>query len=227
MAPSHPNVVGHEALDIAGVHAIDERTLFVELPDLQPVNQLHLVLQIDAGKPQELFITAHKLDKAFTGFPGYQRTDKVIAAHPQAVDLANLGNKIANPWGEKRPFKTKLEIAAGKNLTFSTRTLRVKAGEKIKLSFSNPDVVPHNWVLVKPGSLARVGDLANKFIDDPQAVMRHYVPRSSDVLAYTDIVSPQDEFSIFIEAPQEQGRYPYLCTFPGHWMVMNGELIVE
>jgi putative heme-binding domain-containing protein len=227
MAPSHPNVVGHEALDIAGVHIVDRDTIFVELPDLQPVNQLHFVLQVDAGKPQELFITAHKLDKPFTSFPGYQKSEKIIAAHPQAVDLASLGKRMANPWGEKRPFKTKLEIAAGKNLTFSTRTLRVKAGEKIKLSFSNPDVVPHNWVLVKPGTLAKVGDLANKLIADPEAVMRHYVPKSPDVLAYTDIVSPQDEFSIFIEAPQEKGRYPYLCTFPGHWMVMNGELIVE
>jgi len=23
------------------------------------------------------------------------------------------------------------------------------------------------------------------------------------------------------------GRYPYLCTFPGHWKLMNGVLIVE
>jgi hypothetical protein len=46
MAPSHPGVVGHEAVAIAGVHAIDDRTLFVEMPDLQPVNQLHLVLQV-------------------------------------------------------------------------------------------------------------------------------------------------------------------------------------
>jgi hypothetical protein len=72
LAPSHPGVVGHEAIDIAGVHAIDERTLFVEIPDLQPVNQLHLVLQVDPGRPQELFITVHRLDRPFTQFPGYQ-----------------------------------------------------------------------------------------------------------------------------------------------------------
>src|SRR5260221_13880835 len=128
MAPSHPTVVGHEGLDITSLHVMDEKPLFVELSDLQPVSQLHLVLQVDAGKPQELFITAHRLDKPFTGFPGYQKSDKIIAAHPLSVDLANLGKRMVNPWGEKRPFKTKLEIAAGKNLTFSTRTLRVKAG---------------------------------------------------------------------------------------------------
>lgn len=227
MAPSHPNVVGHEALDISGLHVIDEKTVFVELPDLQLVSQLHLVLQVDFGKPQELFITAHRLDKPFTGFPGYQKSDKIISAHPLSVDLASLGKRIPNPWSEKRTVTTRLEVAAGKNLTFSTRTLRVKAGESVKLTFSNPDVVPHNWVLIKPGTLARVGDLANKLVADPEAVLRHYVPKSPDVLAYTDIVSPQDQFSIFFQAPQEKGRYPYLCTFPGHWMVMNGELIVE
>ena len=23
------------------------------------------------------------------------------------------------------------------------------------------------------------------------------------------------------------GEYPYLCSFPGHWMLMKGEMIVE
>jgi azurin len=40
-------------------------------------------------------------------------------------------------------------------------------------------------------------------------------------------VPSHDEFTIWIKAPSQSGRYPYLCTFPGHWMVMNGELIVE
>ena len=47
------------------------------------------------------------------------------------------------------------------------------------------------------------------------------------MLVYTDIVGPQDQFTISFRAPTAPGRYPYLCTFPGHWMVMNGEMIVE
>ena len=43
-----------------------------------------------------------------------------------------------------------IEIEAGKNLTFATRLIRVKAGERVQLTFNNPDVVPHNWVLVRP-----------------------------------------------------------------------------
>ena len=71
LAPSHPGVVGHELVPIAGVHVIDDRTVFVEMPDLQPVNQLHLVLQVDSGRPQEMVATVHRLDAPFTGFPGY------------------------------------------------------------------------------------------------------------------------------------------------------------
>ena len=79
---------------------------------------------------------------------------------------------------------------------------------------------------IKPGSLARVGDLANKIIADPEAVIRHYIPKTDDVLFYTDIVNPQDQFD-FLPRPDRKGRYPFLCTFPGHWMVMNGEMVVE
>lgn len=226
-APSHPGVVGHEVLSIAGIHVVDENTIFVEMSDIQPVNQLHLLLHVDGGRPQELFVTVHELDKPYSNFEGYRPIEKTIAAHPLAVDLARLGNSMPNPWKAVQPDSVPLAIEAGKNLTFSTRELKAKRGQTICLTFSNPDAVPHNWVLVKPDSLQRVGEQANKFIADPEAVLHHYVPPSDDVLAYTDIVEPSQQFTIYFRAPEQPGHYPYLCTFPGHWMVMNGKLIVE
>lgn len=229
LAPSHPNVVGHEALEIAHVHPIDEKTIFVEMPDLQPVNQLHLLLKVDSGDAQELFVTVHKLDRPFEGLPNYQPREKVIAAHPLLRDLALLGNRKPNPWQKKPASETtaELQIEAGKNLTYSTSVLIAKAGELVQLTFTNPDVVPHNWVLIKPGTLATVGDLANKLVADPEAALNQYVPKSDDILAYTDIVDPKQKFTIYFQAPEKPGRYPYFCSFPGHWMVMNGVLIVE
>ena len=120
-----------------------------------------------------------------------------------------------------------ITIEAGKNLSYSVRSFKVRAGEPLKLTFVNPDSVPHNWALIKPGTLARVGDLVNKIIAEPDAASRHYIPRTPDVLVYTDIVVPQDQITISFRPPATPGRYPYLCTFPGHWMVMNGEMIVE
>ena len=134
---------------------------------------------------------------------------------------------MPNPFRRPIPRARLIEIQAGKNLTFDQRSFTAKPGEVIKLTFKNPDVVPHNWVLVKPGTLDRVGDLANKIVADPEAAARHYVPQSPDVIVYTDIVEPEAKFTIYFRAPMEKGRYPYLCTFPGHWMVMNGQMVVE
>ena len=87
--------------------------------------------------------------------------------------------------------------------------------------------MPHNWVLVKPDTLSAVGTLADQLIADPEAVARHYVPKTDDVIAYADITEPGKRQTIHFTAPQTPGRYPYLCTFPGHWKLMNGVLIVE
>ncbi|MEO8269936.1 MAG: hypothetical protein ABI557_09455, partial [Aureliella sp.] len=61
----------------------------------------------------------------------------------------------------------------------------------------------------------------------PEAFARHYIPDSDLVIYYTDIVDPESQQTIHVRAPAEPGRYPFLCTFPGHWMVMNGTMIVE
>jgi putative heme-binding domain-containing protein len=228
-APSHYGLVGHDRVAIAGSHVLpDGRSLFVEMPELQPVNQLHLRLELDAHVPLEMFVTVHALDNPFTDFPDYRAVEKTIAPHPILQDLALLANPPPpNPWRERIAGARAVTVEAGQNLSFATRSFTVRAGEPIKLTFTNPDVVPHNWVLLKPGALLRVGEQVNRLVADPEAVTRHYVPRTDDVLAYTDIVPAGGKFSINFQAPQTRGRYPYLCSFPGHWMVMNGQLIVE
>src|SRR5262249_53926525 len=150
-----------------------------------------------------------------------------IAPHPILKDLAVAAQREPNPWRRLLPRAREVKLEAGKNLIFATPTLQVKAGEAIKLTFHNPDVVPHNWVLVKPGMLRSVGEMANRLIADTDAVARNYVPKAKEVLVFTDVVEPQGRVTIHFRAPAERGRYPFLCTFPGHWMVMNGEMIVD
>jgi hypothetical protein len=229
LSPRHAGMPGHDPLVIRSVQVLgDGRSLFLELPDLQPVNQLHLHLRVDDGPAVDLFATVHRLAAPFTGIAGYQPATKTIAAHPILADMAALSvKKVPNPYREKIPGAREVHIEAGKNLSYTVTSFRVKPGEPIKLSFSNPDVVPHNWALIRPGTLAKVGDLANKLIAEPDAAVRHYIPRSDDVLAYVDIVDPGRDSIIFFRAPTQKGRYPYLCTFPGHWMVMNGVMTVE
>jgi azurin len=229
LSTRHPGQPGHDVLPIRSAHVLaDGRSLFLQIPELQPVNQLHLHVSPGAGEPLDLFATVHRLAAPFTGFPGYRPSQKTIAAHPILADMVALAHRPApNPWQKRLAGARAITIEAGKNLSYSVRSFKVKAGEPIRFTFVNPDSVPHNWALIKPGTMARVGDLVNKIIAEPDAALRHYIPRTDDVLVHTDIVGPQDELTIFFRAPRAPGRYPYLCTFPGHWMVMNGEMIVE
>jgi len=227
-SPHHPGMPGHDPLTIRSASVLDDgKSVFLELPDLQPVNQLHLRLRVGAERPLDLFATVHKLAAPFTGFPGYRPEEKVIAAHPILTDLATASIARANPWRRRLPNARVVEFEAGKNLTFAPASFEAHPGETIQLNFKNPDVVPHNWALIRPGTLPEVGDLINKIIAEPDAVARHYIPKHKAVLAHTDMVPPGDQFTIFFKAPDQPGSYPYVCTFPGHWMVMNGVLIVK
>jgi putative heme-binding domain-containing protein len=227
-APGHQGIIGHDALQIAAAHVLDDgHTLFLELPELQPVNQLHLRLNVDDSRGYDLYCTVHRLGQPRTDLPNYRPLAKQIAPHPIELDLALATRRIPNRWQQPLEGARRLELAAAMNLSYSTRTLQAKPGEALALVFNNPDVVPHNWALIQPGTLETVGQAANRLIADPEAFLRQYVPESESVIAYTDIVEPGQSQTIWFRAPDKPGRYPYLCTFPGHWMVMNGELVVE
>jgi putative heme-binding domain-containing protein len=224
-SPSHYGTPGHDPLRIAAAEVLpDGKSLFLALPDIQPVSQLHLLVTVAADETREVFATVHALAAPFRDSAAAAR---IIHAHPLERDLALLDRIVPNPWTKRIAGARAVELAAGPNLSYTRRELRARPGEALSLSFRNPDAVPHNWVLVKPGALARVGDLANRLIADPDAVARHYVPQSDDVLTWTSVAAPGATQTIHFTAPAAPGRYPYLCTFPGHWMVMNGELVVE
>jgi putative heme-binding domain-containing protein len=55
---------------------------------------------------------------------------------------------------------------------------------------------------------------------------KQYVPDSSDVLIGTEMVAAEKQARITFRAPTEPGEYPYVCTFPGHWMRMYGVMVV-
>ena len=110
-----------------------------------------------------------------------------------------------------------------------SKTFTVKAGEKVKVTLENKATVPqpHNLIIAKPGTLQKVGALANAMLTDPQAMAKNYVPESPDILFHTKLVQPGQSESLEFDAPAEPGDYPYLCTFPGHWMLMQGVMKVE
>jgi len=226
-SPSHYGTVGHDPLVIRSATLLpDGRSLFLEIPDLQPVNQLHLHVNVGGGETRDVFATVHALAEPFRDTPDAGGHPRPIAAHPILRDVAMMKAAVKNPWLESLEGARPITIAAASNLAYATPEFRVAPGELLAVTFVNPDVVPHNWVLVRPGTLEAVGRLADGLVADPEAVARHYVPESDDVIAYADITPPGERQTIHFVAPATPGRYPYLCTFPGHWKLMNGAMIV-
>ncbi len=212
---------GHDPLEVRSVQKLDGgKTLFLEIPQIVTACQIHL--RVSTG--HDIFLTAHALAEPFTDFPGYTKIAKTN--HAAQIGLTAPTPSKTNPWAKGEGGR-EIIIEAALGLQFVQKQLTAKASERLTIVFKNPDVVPHNWLLAKPGSLQKLGDKCNLMIADPQGLAKHYVPDSDDVIAYTDMTNPKGEFTIHITAPKDKGDYPYLCTFPGHWMVMNGVLKVE
>lgn len=117
-------------------------------------------------------------------------------------------------------------------LRFDTVKFTVKAGQKVKLTLVNPDdsinLQPHNLLIIDPGKLEEVGMAANAEMADPAFLSeRHAVPSSNYVLHHTKLLLPGESETLEFVAPTVADDYPFLCSYPGHWSIMNGVMTVE
>ena len=117
-----------------------------------------------------------------------------------------------------------VSVQGEEGLKFNVTRFDVKVGAHVRLDFSNVSDMLHNLVIVRPGSAARVGDASLKLGLDGTRL--DFVPQTSDVLYHTAIVAPQQAETIFFEAPATPGEYTYLCSFPGHAILMQGTMRV-
>ena len=102
----------------------------------------------------------------------------------------------------------------------------VEAGQSVELVLENVDFMQHNLVIVKPGQKEKVGAAADKLAADPQGAQQQYIPRMEEVLFATALVDPEQTVTLKFTAPKEAGEYPFICTFPGHWRIMQGVMKV-
>jgi azurin/sugar phosphate isomerase/epimerase len=222
----HPSVAGHDVLKVTSAHLAEgDRQLFLEIPQLTVSSQVHLQVELGAGATTAVFISAHALGEPFKEFSGYRPIAKEAHAHVAAQSTK------AQPvrWETEMcgPDPVVLKVQAGNALNYVQKELKAKAGRSVSLTFENPDLMPHNWVLVKPGSEEKVGADAALMVSMPDGADRHYVPASSEVIVHTRLLDPGKNTTIYFTAPKEPGRYPYLCSFPGHAQLMRGVLVVE
>ncbi|MEN9723146.1 MAG: hypothetical protein RJB38_1132 [Pseudomonadota bacterium] len=160
-----------------------------------------------------LSVVACTKKEAATEAPAAAPQAEAPAAAPAAVDP----NKKAD-----------VEVSIGTEgdaMAFNTKEFEVKAGQLVKVNFKNnasPGGLQHNLLFVKPGSEQAVANASIQAGND-----KGWVPAGdANVFAHTKLVNAGESDSVTFVAPAA-GDYPYICTFPGHAMVMKGVMHVK
>ena len=124
------------------------------------------------------------------------------------------------------PDLTEIRIATiREKMSYDVKELTVKAGKKIRLTFANQDFMPHNMLLVKPGKADAVGEKAIAL--GAKGFDNGFIPESDDILWHTKLVDNGKEEVVDFTAPETPGDYPFICSFPGHHLIMRGVLHVK
>ena len=130
---------------------------------------------------------------------------------------------VPEGYEEARP----MEIGMKAGMLFDRATLAARAGERIALQVINndPSGLMHNFVLTTRNGIETVVVAALQL--GARGIELNYVPDIPEVLASTPQIAPGRRYTLYFQAPQQPGTYPYVCTYPGHGQLMRGILEVR
>ena len=111
-------------------------------------------------------------------------------------------------------------------MAYDVTAFRVAPRQQVEIVFRNADVLPHNLVIVRPGAGEMVGRAADAMATDPDAFEKEFIPDSPAVMHTTKMLQEGESVRLQFTAPEQEGNYPYICTFPAHWITMKGVMEV-
>lgn len=160
----------------------------------------------------------HEAGPTATSMSGPTATPTPPAADQAPTAPATVTAPAAAVRGSVAEFKV---ATTGATMTFDVTKMEVTAGQTVHVVFTNktPGTLGHNWVLLRLGKEA---SFAASVLDKPG-----YFADGPDVLAHTELITPGKSAEVTFTAPSETGNYPYICSFPGHYTMMKGVLVVK
>jgi putative heme-binding domain-containing protein len=156
---------------------------------------------------------------------------------PAALDAFEFAHALAAllPEADAKRVRSQLDelgvrvIRLGtllERMSYDKEIIAIKAGKPVEIMLENTDLMPHNFVIARPGSMEELGLLAEATAQQPDAARRHFIPKSDNVLLASTLLQPRQSERLSFTAPKQPGVYPYVCTYPGHWRRMYGALYV-
>lgn len=123
----------------------------------------------------------------------------------------------------------KIEITCNDQMTYNTKAFEVRVGDKVALTLKNVGKIPlktmgHNLVILMPATQipmfsAKCADLKNGYLPDDAESLKL-------IFKHTKRLGGGDSDTIYFIA-KEPGKYPFICTTPGHFSVMQGVMTVK
>ena len=119
-----------------------------------------------------------------------------------------------------------IKLSSSDNMLFDKNIIYVNSRQKITLTLVHTGkldkkIMGHNFVLLKKD--VDVIDFATKAMIARDS---DYIPEGNETIAYTKMIGGDESDTIVFDAP-EKGSYNYICSFPGHYGIMKGILIVK
>jgi len=113
----------------------------------------------------------------------------------------------------------------GDTMAFEQTELTAQPGQTVRLTFENTAANPamsHNVVVLRQGADVNAFGQAAMTSEATE-----YIPAEMAdwVIAHTSVAAPGETVTVEFTAPAA-GTYTYVCTFPGHYMLMKGTLTV-
>jgi azurin len=123
-----------------------------------------------------------------------------------------------------------IELTASDDMKYNTTTIEAKPGETIKIKLTPKGTMPkiamsHNFVLLKIGT-----DAAAFVTAGASARATDYIApdKKPQVIAATTLAGNGESVETTFKVPAAAGSYPFVCTFPGHFVAgMKGTLVVK
>ena len=115
-------------------------------------------------------------------------------------------------------------------LQFNSKTMTVSAScETVTVTLKHTGQLPanimgHNWVLTKSSDFMPVAQAGGS-----AGLDNNYVPQNdSRVIAYSKIIGGGESTTVTFSASDlsSNENYTFFCSFPGHYAIMQGSLIV-
>ena len=139
-------------------------------------------------------------------------------------EYKKIDKKVVNL--DKKSKEAIIIINSSDLMKFDQNELIVFEGQEITLTLNHTgqmskEIMGHNFVLLKKGT--DLDDFAQRAM---LARENEYIPDGNETIAYTKMIGGGESDTITFSAP-DKGSYTYICTFPGHYGLMKGVLIVS